>query len=532
MSSVAFDASRAEEAEHLMSIRQGLKLYPKAIGWSVLLSSALIMEGFQTTMLPNLFSQPAFQERFGIHDGKGGYQISAPWQSGLSNGAGVGGFIGLFFAGTSTERFGYRKTMMVALAAITGFIFVVFFANSLTMLLVGEILCGLCWGIFQTTTMTYASEVCPVALRAYLTTYCNLCWVIGQFVAACVLKAVANKTGEYAYKIPFAVQWIWPIPILIGVYFAPESPWWLVRKERFEDATKALLRLTSPGRLDNFDPQESISMMVYTTELERSQQEGTTYLDCFKGADLRRTEVVCLTYAVQNLCGSTIMGYSTYFMIQAGMSPSHSFGMSIGQYGMGAIGTISSWFMMSKVGRRTLYLYGTAILGAALLVVGGLGSVSTDNTDAQWAIGAVLLTYTFIYDATVGPVCYSLVPELSSTRLRNKSVVLARNLYNIIGIVLNVLTPRMLNPTAWAWGAKAAYFWVGSCALCCTWIYFRLPEPKGRTYAELDVLFKNGTPARKFKSTVVDPFADVLGTEKQGELKSGAVHIDNVGDTV
>ncbi|KAG9563139.1 hypothetical protein KCU71_g7449, partial [Aureobasidium melanogenum] len=63
---------------------------------------------------------------------------------------------------------------------------------------------------------------------------------------------------------------------------------------------------------------------------------------------------------------------------------------------------------------------------------------------------------------TVGPVCYSLVAEISSPRLRNKTVVLARNLYNVTGVVANVLTPHMLNPDAWKWDAKAGSFWAGT----------------------------------------------------------------------
>jgi SP family general alpha glucoside:H+ symporter-like MFS transporter len=171
---LANDASGAEDVEHAMTISQGFKLYPKAVGWSILLSTAVIMEGYDTMLVGNFYSQPAFQKAFGIPDGKGGYQIASIWQSGLSSASSVGCIIGLFFAGTSAERFGYRKTMIGALTFITGSIFVVFFADTLKMLLVGEILCGLSWGIFQTVTMTYASEVCPVPLRCYLTTYVNL----------------------------------------------------------------------------------------------------------------------------------------------------------------------------------------------------------------------------------------------------------------------------------------------------------------------------------------------------------------------
>jgi SP family general alpha glucoside:H+ symporter-like MFS transporter len=77
---------------------------------------------------------------------------------------------------------------------IVAFVFILFFAKNLPMLLVGEILCGIPWGVFQTLTTTYASEVTPVALRAYLATYVNMCWVIGQFISSGVLRAMVNKT--------------------------------------------------------------------------------------------------------------------------------------------------------------------------------------------------------------------------------------------------------------------------------------------------------------------------------------------------
>ncbi len=77
----------------------------------------------------------------------------------------------------------------------------------------------------------------------------------------------------------------------------------------------------------------------------------------------------------------------------------------------------------------------------------------------------------------------------------------------------------MLNPTAWHWGAKSGFFWAGSCLLCALWTYFRLPEPKGRTYGDLDVLFKSGVSARKFKSTVVDQFTS--DETRRGSMSTG-----------
>lgn len=330
-----------------------------------------------------------------------------------------------------------------------------------------------------------------------------------------------SRTDEWGYKIPFALQWMWPVPLMIGIALAPESPWWLVRKGRNEDARKALQRLTVPERDPDFNVDETIAMIRSTNAMEKEWSEGVSYWDCFKGVDLRRLEIVCMTWSIQTLCGSTFMGYSTYFFEQAGLAPSNSFTMSIVMYVLGAIGTVTSWILMGHFGRRTMYLSGQGTMTLVLFIIGLLGLISPNNSGAQWAIGGMLLVYTFVYDATVGPVCYSLVSELPSTRLRQKTVVLARNAYNIIGIVTNILTPRMLNPTAWNWRAKTGFFWAGSCLICLAWTYFRLPEPKGRTYAELDLLFEQKVPARKFKTTVVDPFASGAQSEEKSEEKVG-----------
>lgn len=50
--------------------------------------------------------------------------------------------------------------------------------------------------------------------------------------------------------------------------------------------------------------------MIHTNEVEKDISAGTSYLDCFRGIDLRRTEIVVGVWAIQNLCGSSFMGYS------------------------------------------------------------------------------------------------------------------------------------------------------------------------------------------------------------------------------
>ncbi|KAK3318750.1 hypothetical protein B0H66DRAFT_248992 [Apodospora peruviana] len=500
------EAKHASDEEREMTLLKAIKLYPKAIGWSVLLSSTLIMEGYDLALLGNLYASPVFNEKYGtLNPETGKYAVSAAWQSGLSNGARAGEIFGLLLAGWAADRYGYKRTTIGALFLVICFIFVLFFAPNVQVLVVGEILCGFPWGAFQSLTPAYASEVAPMVLRPYLTTFINMCWVIGQFFAVAVNKGSNTRTDEWAYKIPFGVQWVWPLPILAGLFFAPESPWWYVRHNNKAKARESLLRLTSRNQ-PGFNVDETIAMIEHTNELEKRAKEGTSFRDCFKGIDLRRTEIVVGIWLVQTLGGQNLMGYFSYFMVQAGMNPSNSFSLSMGQYALGIVGTAGSWFLMAKVGRRRIHFSGLCTQALILVIVGSLSF--GPNPGSVWAIGALLILFTFVYDFTVGPVTYSLVSELSSTRLKAKTIVLARAAYNASNIFVNVMTNYQLSSTAWNWGARTAYFWAGTCLVSAIWVFFRLPEPKGRTYAELDLLFELRVPARKFAKTNVDAFSD------------------------
>ncbi|KAK4153638.1 alpha-glucosides permease MPH3 [Chaetomidium leptoderma] len=535
MDRVIQGAKTATEKEQKMTLLQGFRLYPKAVAWSMLISTCIVMEGYDICLINNFYAFPQFKQKYGEQLPNGKWEVTAPWQAGLSNGANVGELIGLIINGWVSERFGYRWTVIVCLMLINCWTALFFTAQNVETLLAAEILCGIPWGVFQTLTITYASEVCPVAMRGYLTTYVNFCWGLGQLIGIGVIMSMLGRDDEWAYRIPYALQWMWPLPLAIGVFFAPESPWWLVRTGKLEKAKAALLRLTSRNRETDFDPDETVDMMVHTTALEEKTTTGASYWDCFKGTDLRRTEIVCMVWAIQNLSGNSFSGYSTYFLTQAGLDSNSAYGFALGQYGINMFGVVGSWFLMSRgIGRRSLYLYGLCGLFLMLLILGFLGLVpESHRREGSIATGSIMLGWALTYQLTVGTVCYSLVGEISTRRLQIKTVALGRILYIIVGIVCSVLTPYMLNPGAWNWRNFAGFFWAGMCFLCIIYVYFRVPEPSGRSFAELDLLFQKKIRARDFATTKIDVFgenidgdfmskyhkhAEIKGLDKAGNL--------------
>lgn len=283
-------------------------------------------------------------------------------------------------------------------------------------------------------------------MRGYLTTYVNMSWGIGQLIGIGVIKSMASRNDEWSYRIPYALQWMWIPGLFVGIAFAPDSPWYLVRKGRKDEAKKNLLRLTSLNRETGFDADEVISMMEHTTVLEEKMTRGASYLDCFRGTDRRRTEIVCMCWAIQNLSGNSFSNYSTYFLEQAGVSEANAYSFAMGQYAINIVGVLGAWALMSRgVGRRTLYFYGLCGLFSMLFIMGFLGLVPAAHKDAAGiATGSIMIVWALFYQLTVGTVCYSLVAELSTRRLQIKTVVLGRNLYNIVGIITSVCKLRRI----------------------------------------------------------------------------------------
>lgn len=500
-------AKQAAEDEHNLKFTDAIRRYPKAVMWSVLLSTSIIMEGYDIVLISSFFAQPSFREHYGEYIPESdSYQIIASWQNGLSNAVSVGTIIGAFANGYFTHKFGYRKVLLASLAAICGCIFISFFSPNLPVLLVGQFLCGIPWGVFATMAPAYASEVCPMALRGYLTVYVNLCWALGQLISAGVQSGFSGKPGQWSYRVPFAIQWAWPLPLFAVLWFAPESPWYFVRVGNYEEAEKSVARLGS--NLNQNQAKQTVAMMVHTNEIEKSIDQGTSYLDCFRGVDRRRTEIACMAFAAQPFCGSAMGGTPTYFFVQAGLPESISFQMSVGGLGIASVGTIVSWYLLNPFGRRTLYLWGLGLLTTILLTVGFISVGAGDSNGSNYAQASMMLVWLGVYYMTVGPVCYAIIAEVSSTRLRNKSICLSRITYYIAQIICNVINPYMLNPTAGDWKGKTGFFWGGCAFVFFIWTFFRLPETKGKTFEELDILFARNVKTREFAKYKVDAYAE------------------------
>ncbi|OLN97912.1 Alpha-glucosides permease MPH3-like protein 1 [Colletotrichum chlorophyti] len=520
------EAHQGTDIEHSFGVWQGLKTYKRAAFWSILISTTVIMEGYDVTLIGSFYGYPAFREKYGEWlDDEHGYQISSSWQQKFNAIGAVANIVGALLNGYFMPKYGHRIVLIVSLVFLAGFIFIVYFAHNIETQLVGQILCNIPWGVFATTGPAYAAEVTPLAIRGYLTSYVNLCWCIGQFISAGVLKGLVDVEGEKSFKIPFAIQWIWPVPLIIAAWFAPESPWHLVRLGRLEDAKKSLARLSEPEH--NVDLDATVAMMVHTNKLEIQEQEGATLLDCFKGTNLRRTEIACMSFMSQITNGGALCYSGSFFFQQTGLDESTSYGIALGGTGIAFVGTCISWLYIYKFGRRAIWVTGFAVLVLILWIIGFLAVAPNQTKPIIWGQSILCIVWLGAYSMSVGPIVYTIVAEIGSTRLRTQTVVLARSTYYVGNIICGgLIQPKMLAPGDWNLKGKTAFFWSVLATLTFVWGYFRMFEPKGRTFGEMDVMFQKGISARKsakYQLTSEEVFqaeqirdisGDVEGTQK------------------
>lgn len=276
------------------------------------------MESYDVFLMGNFVALPEFKRRFGILDGAGNPVIETKWQSALQMSGQLGALIGVFVAGPLTSKVGYRYSTLTGLMLLNGFIFIMFFANSLPVFFVSQLVMGIPWGIFIANAPAYCSEIVPLRLRAPATQMLQMFWAIGSIIVGAVTYRYNTQLDRDAYRIPIALQWMFPTPLAILIFFAPESPWWLARKGKFDQAARSVERL---GRKSLLNAGDVVAMMRRVIEAEASTS-APNYIELFKGTDLRRTLIVCGVYASQNLCGNLIANQAVYFFQRK--SPHHT----------------------------------------------------------------------------------------------------------------------------------------------------------------------------------------------------------------
>ncbi|KAF5557730.1 maltose permease [Fusarium napiforme] len=255
--------------------------------------------------------------------------------------------------------------------------------------LMSKLIIGLGLGFFLTLAPLATSEFSPVVFRGIATAGVNLGIAVGQLVSNGVIKAFGERTDHWAWRGALATQGVFIVILAVGLPFAPETPWYLVRKGKIEEAKKSLIQLYGTG----VDIDAKLATIKETiAEEQAASAEQASWIQCFKGTDLIRTMISMGVFICQHFVGIIfVLGYSTYFFQLAGLETSRSFDLGVGVTACGVLGNICSWFVVNSFGRRKIFLSGMGALTILLFLIGIMDVVPTSA--AKWVQAACTVIY-------------------------------------------------------------------------------------------------------------------------------------------
>ncbi|KAK1488814.1 sugar transporter [Colletotrichum abscissum] len=422
-----------------------------------------------------------------LADASGKPYLDSPILSGWSSIMSVGQVLGMTTIPFLSSRFGRKVAMYTLWLVLAVSVAVESVARAWPAWLVAKLLAGVGVGCLQSTLPVYIAEVAPVRIRGGLLMCYSFWWTVGTFCAHVALQNL-NKNEPYNYLNPIYTQWA-QIGLMILIYvFLPESPAWCVNRGDESRAKKCLAWLYRG--VPDFDLDRQYATLLMTVEHERSvamEQKREKWTAIFRGTDGLRTLISLWTNLSQQFIGLTLFAtFGTYFFQQAGLQDPFLIKVITSSINIATI--IVTIFTADWLGRRWIACGGITLCWVSCAVIGIIGVIK--QVRASTYVFVLFACFWNIGMTASGAAGWGFIGEISSQRLRPHTAGFGAACTCVIGIVMNVLVPYMVNANKWNWGLKTGWFYAGVGLPFVIGIWFLIPDTAGRSAAELDELFE------------------------------------------
>ncbi|UZP46499.1 hypothetical protein NXS19_014311 [Fusarium pseudograminearum] len=505
-----------QQQEHNRTYLQTFRKDPWLLLWIGVMLWTLIVRGFENQSSGSVISIPVFKERFGKPDDKGNYFIETSWQSALSGGSNAAAIFGAWASSYFADIIGFKPVVLAAAAINIGSVGVEFASTSIEMFFAGKMVNFIAIGAFQNLCTAYVADVSPLAIRSTTIGFCNLAQCIGPFISAILSNFSSQWDTNWSWQSLIVAQWGFAAVALVGQIAMPESPVFLVRKGKMEQARKALGRMYS----DPEDASGHLERIKLTLEEAESQNLGS-YLDCFKGTNLRRSLIAIMVFLSEPMSGlGFVSNYGALMYQYLGIGDKKSFQIQIGAQILSMSGATIAFIVGDFYGRRPMYVTGCVALACLLMCMGISGSV--DNTAAVTASVGFYTMYNFFYNVGVGSTVYTIAGEIPTSVLRTKTIAIAICISSAVNTMWSFVAPYIFNPEFANLKAKIGFIFGGFMIIFAVLAFLFVPETRMRSYEELDELFMDRIPARQFRKHVTlaerraeEAYAIENGTEEK-----------------
>ncbi|KAK3367746.1 general substrate transporter [Podospora didyma] len=535
---LATDAVEREERGNLGIRKTGLRANWRILAVTLYLGISLFEYGFDKGALAGFQAMPGFLMEFGYQNPKTGkWAIEGTPQRIISSFMILGAFVGALLTGTIGARLCRRYSLMLSSLILIGALLIMTLTTSFGALYFSRFLCGVANGMLLNFTLVYLQESAPPHYRGLVFGLVTSWITIGTTIGMIINNETVKIMNRSAYQIPLYVCFPAPVILILTLPFLHESPRWLINHNRPEEALKSL-RWLREGAYDEVALQQEFEeMRVIAAREAETSQDWSLILELFRGTNLRRT-IICVGVGTANagVGAMFILGFGSYFFSIANVG--EPFKWTIISNCVGLAGLMLTWAFVTRVGRRNIILAGCLICTFCMIAMAALYTAPSLTHD-QAGIGLVVVTSIYLFGFNFGlePYVYLVAGEMPAQNLRAYTMGLASATSFAFAWLSSFTTPYFINPTELNWGPKFGYIWFVAGLIVSAFVYFMLPEVRGRTLEEIDEMFRNKVPTKDFPSYVCTEVEEareratmnVLAFEKLGaEHKPVGAHVEDV----
>jgi sugar porter (SP) family MFS transporter len=428
----------------------------------------------------------SFPKVFGIGDDSSTHDVMLV---GLVNSAPYIGsaFVGCWLSDPLNFYFGRRGTIFIS--AIFCFFPVIGSALTQTwpQLFICRILLGFGMGAKGSTVPIYAAENSPASIRGALVMSWQLWTAFGIFLGTCANLAMVN-TGKIAWRLQLGSAVIPAIPLLILIYFCPESPRWCMKKNRYPQAYRSLLKLRNNPIQAARDLYYIHSQLEIEREIIGNSNYVSRFIQLFTIPRVRRATLASFTVMIgQQMCGINIIAfYSSTIFKNSGFT---DFQALFASFGFGLINFIFAFpalWTIDTFGRRALLLFTFPNMAWTLLAAGLCALIPVDNKAHLGLVAVFIYIFAMFYSPGEGPVPFAYSAEVFPLSHREVGMGWAVATCLFWACVLTLTLPLMLS----SMGTTGVFcFYAGTNIVALIMIFLWVPETKQRTLEELDYIF-------------------------------------------
>ncbi|OJJ59355.1 hypothetical protein ASPSYDRAFT_56960 [Aspergillus sydowii CBS 593.65] len=486
---------------------------PEIYGWRVyaLACSACfggMLFGMETGIIGGVLTMKPFQDKYGLDPNN--EEAEANLSANIVSTLQAGCFFGALAASWVADKFGRKLGLMTAsFVAILGVIMQVAASGHLEAMYIGRLLCGIGVGFASMVNPLYVSENAPRAIRGGLTGLYQLFITMGIMLAFWInYGSLLHISGTAQYLVPLAMQALPAVLLLIGMLLCNESPRWLAKQDRWEEARATLCRVRNLPASHPYVENE-YQDIVRQLEFERQLIGGSGFIDLLKemwliAGNRKRALISIWLMVMQQLTGTNAINYyAPQIFNNLGITGSANGLFATGVYGIVKVLGCACFlvFVADSLGRRRSLLWTSIAQGLTMLYIGLYVRIAPPvEGEPVIPAGYVALVCIFLFAAAFqfgwGPVCWIYVSEIPTARLRGLNVSFAAATQWLFNFVVARAVPNML-ATVGANGYGTYIIFACFCFSMFVFVWFFIPETKGLSLEKMDELFGITQPEQK-----------------------------------